>query len=112
MKTNKLKVIKDYKNLSDEMKEQIKLTYSDGYSQYLIEFKNSKGENITALPFETDDRIYMVKMSVQRTEKVKENESDYDDNDVIDTDVNEKNQEEPADIEYSKEDEDEDDEEN
>ena len=78
-KQDKLRVIKDYSKLSDELKEQIKLAYPEGYSQHLIEFTNSKGEIVSALPFELPDRVYLIKMSVKTANQIILDDDDYDD---------------------------------
>jgi len=77
-KQDKLRIIKDYSKLSDELKEQVKLEYSEGYSQNLIEFKNAKGELVSALPFELPDRIYLIKMSVKTANQIILDDDDYD----------------------------------
>jgi hypothetical protein len=78
-KQDKLRIIKDYSKLSDELKEQIKLAYPEGYSQHLIEFKNAKGELVSALPFELPDRVYLIKMSVKTANQIILDDDDYDD---------------------------------
>ena len=40
MKTNKLRVIQDFEKVSQDIQEQIKLVYPEGFSEYLVEFKN------------------------------------------------------------------------
>ncbi|NPA35725.1 MAG: hypothetical protein GXO47_02640 [Chlorobi bacterium] len=77
-KQDKLRIIKDYAKLSDELKEQIKLAYPEGYSQHLIEFTNAKGELVSALPFELPDRIYLIKMSVKTANQIILDDDDYD----------------------------------
>ncbi|MFA8437072.1 MAG: hypothetical protein ACEPOZ_21405 [Marinifilaceae bacterium] len=80
MKTiNKPRLIQDYEKLSKEIQEQIKLYYPEGYEEYLIEFKNTKGEQVSALPFETEDKVYMVRMSVRKAQQLVEDDSDFDD---------------------------------
>ena len=78
-KQDKLRIIKDYSKLSDELKEQIKLEYPEGYSQHLIEFTNAKGELVSALPFELPDKIYLIKMSVKTANQIILDDDDYDD---------------------------------
>ena len=51
MMKNKPRIIKDYDKLDKAIKEQIKLEYPEGYSEYLIEFTDPKGKFISALPF-------------------------------------------------------------
>ena len=79
MDNTKLRVIQDYNKLSKELQEQVKLVYPEGFSEYLIYFKNSKGKDITALRFETDEKIYLLRMSVQMAFQIMEDDSDYDD---------------------------------
>lgn len=83
MKTNKPKVILNYEKLSTEIKEQIKLSYLEGFSEYLIEFTNSKGELVSALPFETEDKIYMIRMSIRKAMELVDLDSDYDEDGVL-----------------------------
>ena len=60
----KRRVIKDYEKLSEEIREQIKLTYPSGFSQNLITFTNKDGKRVSALPFEAEDTYYLVRMTV------------------------------------------------
>ncbi|MDE5421074.1 hypothetical protein L3073_02515 [Ancylomarina sp. DW003] len=75
---SKPKVIQNYEKLTLEIQEQLKLYYPDGYIDNLIEFTNSKGELVSALPFETDEKIYMVRMSVRKAQALVDEDSDYD----------------------------------
>lgn len=100
MVSNKTRVIKDYDKLSDDLKEQIKLVYPYGYKQHLIEFKNGNGEKVTALRFETFDKIYMIRMSILKAQKIIEDDFDFDEDNNLKDDVREKYEEEYSDIEY------------
>lgn len=100
MKTNKLRVIQDFEKVSTEIQEQIKLVYPQGFSQHLIEFKNKDNETVFALPFETDDKIYMIRMSFKKAIQLIEDDSDYDDDGILKDDIREKYEDEHADIEY------------
>jgi hypothetical protein len=78
MNSNKPKVIKDYDKLDPEIQEQIKLEYPNGYSDNLIYFTNKDGKRVSALPFETDDKYYLVRMTVYEAEKIVEDDDDFD----------------------------------
>jgi hypothetical protein len=78
MNLNKPRVIKDYEKLDPEMQERIKLEYPSGYSDSLIYFNNKEGKRVSALPFETDDKYYLVRMTVYEAEKIIEDDDDYD----------------------------------
>jgi len=83
METNKPKVIQNYEKLSNEIQEQIKLNYLEGFSEHLIEFTNPKGELVSALPFETEEKIYMIRMSVRKAMELVDQDSDYDEDGVL-----------------------------
>ncbi len=100
MGTNKLRVIKDFEKVGQEIQEQIKLVYPEGFSQHLIEYRNKDNETVYALPFETDDKIYMIRMSYKRAIQIIEDDSDYDDDGILKDEVKEKYADEHADIEY------------
>jgi len=78
MNPNKPRVIKDYDKLDPEIQEKIKLEYPSGYSENLIYFNNKDGKRVSALPFETEDKYYLVRMTVYEAEKIIEEDDDYD----------------------------------
>ena len=78
MNPSKPRVIKDYEKLDPEIQEKIKLEYPSGYSENLIYFNNKEGKRVSALPFETDDKYYLVRMTVYEAEKIIEDDDDYD----------------------------------
>ncbi len=76
---NKPRIIKDYDKLPDDILEQIKLHYPHGFNRNLITFKNAKGQFVSALPFETEDRYYLVRMTQAEAVEIIENDDDYND---------------------------------
>jgi len=107
--SNKPRVIQSYEKLSKEIQEQIKLYYSEGYIDNLIEFTNPKGELVSALPFETDEKIYMVRMSVQKAQQLVEDDTDFDDDGNLYDSKKEKYEDKYSDLDYLFSDDDEDD---
>lgn len=79
----KRRVIKDYEKLPEEIHEQIKLTYPSGFSQNLITFTNKEGKRVSALPFETDDTYYLIRMTVHEAIAIIEDDDDYDDDGML-----------------------------
>lgn len=67
---SKPRVITDFEKLPQELQEMIKLSYPEGFSNFLIEFKNKDNETVSALPFETEEKYYMVRMSVKKPYKL------------------------------------------
>ncbi|MBQ4231485.1 MAG: hypothetical protein II671_08030, partial [Salinivirgaceae bacterium] len=65
--TNKPRVIKDYDKISEEMREQVKAMYPDGFNAYLISFTNKDGQLCCGLPFETEDRMYLLRINNEDT---------------------------------------------
>ncbi len=76
---SKPKIIKDFSKLDKNLQNAIKLKYPDGYEEFLITFQNKEGQFISALPFETEEANYLVKMPVNVTSKVKDEDEEEDD---------------------------------
>lgn len=85
----KPRVVKDYDKLTEEIQEQIKLNYPFGFQRNLITFKNMKGKFISALPFETEEKYYLVRMTKAEAVEIIENDDDYNDNGLLKKDVRE-----------------------
>ncbi len=102
MSVSKPRVIKDYAKLDAAIQEQIKLVYPFGFSDNLITFNNKEGKLISALPFETDDKYYLIKMSVIEAEQIIEDDDDYNDDGFLKNRVKEGYEEKYADIDYLK----------
>ena len=77
--SSKPRVVKDYDKLDEAVAEQIKLAYPRGYHKHLVKFKNAQGDEVSALPFETDDRYYLVRMTVKQARAIIADDDDYDD---------------------------------
>ena len=56
------RVIKDFRNLPEEIREAIREKYPSGYINDLITFTDKDKHIISALPYETEDISYMIKM--------------------------------------------------
>ena len=76
---SKPRVIKDFEALDVSIQEQIKLHYPEGFEDNLIRFTNKEGKYVSALPFETDDKYYLVRMTVEKAQELIEDDDDYDD---------------------------------
>lgn len=100
MELNKPKVIIDYYKLSKDLQEQVKLVYPDGFIDNLIHFKNSKGQEVSALRFETDEKIYMLRMSTQMAFQIIDDDDDYDDDHNLKGVVKETYEEKHGDVDY------------
>jgi len=56
------RVIKDFRNLPEEIREAIREKYPSGYINDLITFTDKEKHIISALPYDTEDISYMIKM--------------------------------------------------
>jgi len=83
MSTNKPRAIQDFEKLAKDIQEQIKLTYPNGFSQHLIQFTNKDGKLVSALPFETDEKYYLVRMTTQEAKDIIFADDDYDDEGIL-----------------------------
>ncbi len=87
MEASKPRVIKDFEKLSQDLVERIKLTYPYGFSDELITFNGKDGKKISALPFETEEKYYMIKMSVSEADRIIQDDDDYDDDGILRSEV-------------------------
>jgi hypothetical protein len=74
---SKPRIIKDYDKLPEEIQEQIKLFYPYGFDKKLIMFKDAKKKLISALPFESDDYYYLIKMTKDEAQQIISDDDDY-----------------------------------
>lgn len=77
--TNKPRVLKAFEALDQEIQEQIKLAYPEGFKDHLIKFMNKDGVYQSGLPFETEDKYYLVKMTAAEAKELIADDDDYDD---------------------------------
>ena len=75
---NKPRIVKDFEKLSDEVLNLIKLEYPYGFQNKLITFKNREGKFVSALPFETQEVYYLVRMTANEAQQIIEDDEDYD----------------------------------
>lgn len=80
---SKPKVITVFEKLDDDIKQQIKLHYPQGFEKHLISFKNHKKHLISALPYETIDKHYLVKMTRESAQQLIIADEDYNENGML-----------------------------
>ncbi len=100
MAPNKPRVIKDYNKLDKALQEQIKLVYADGFADNLIHFFDKNGIKITALPFETEDKYYMLRMTENEAVQIVDEDDDFDDDGFLKTDVRQDYEDKYADLDH------------
>lgn len=76
---DKKRIVKDYENLPEEVINQVKVTYPSGFADHLVSFTNKEGKRVSALPFETEDIYYLIRMTITEAHQIIEDDEDYDD---------------------------------
>jgi len=87
--TSKPRLVTSFEKIGQDIQEQIKLEYPEGFSQHLISFVNKDGDKISALRFEMEDKIYLIKMSKIVADQLIEDDDDYDDDGNLTDDAKE-----------------------
>lgn len=79
----KKRVVKDYDVLPEEIIRQVKLRYPTGFANHLLQYTNQEGKKVSALPFETDEVYYLIRMTVLEAQRIVKEDEDYDDDGVL-----------------------------
>lgn len=75
---DKPRVLKDYESLDDSVVELIKLHYHEGFEQHLLKILSNNKKYVSVLPFETDDKHYLIRMTSLEARELIEEDDDYD----------------------------------
>lgn len=75
----KKRVIIDYKNITSEILKIFTNAYPYGHDEDIIKFTNAKGESVRAVPLETKDTKYLIKVSVEMDRRIDDFLEDDDD---------------------------------
>ena len=96
----KKRLVTSFNNLPLELQEAVKAAYPLGYTDYMMRIDKPNGDFFFAVPFETEEISYLVKIDV----KIDEAPTDDDDKDYYDDDLkgadelaNDDSDEDPAD---------------
>lgn len=82
-RTNKKRSVVSLANLSPELQEEIKKFYPHGFTDAMMRIDKPNGEFFYAVPFETDEVIYLVKINVKIDDHIEEEEDkDYYNDDL------------------------------
>ncbi len=100
MAPNKPRVIKDYNKLDKDLQEQIKLVYADGFADNLIHFFDKNGAKVSALPFETEDKYYMLRMTENEAVEIVDEDEDFDDEGFLKDNVKQDYEDKYADLDH------------
>ncbi len=76
---DKKRIVKDYEALPEEIVNQVKINYPNGFADHLVSYLNKEGKKVSALPFETEDIYYLIRMTIDEAEQIIADDEDYDD---------------------------------
>ena len=75
-------IVTSYRNLSLEMQEAVKEKYPLGFTEAMIRVDKPNGDFFYAVPFDTDEVAYLVKIDVKIDDNSDSNETNDDDVDI------------------------------
>jgi DNA-directed RNA polymerase subunit delta len=81
--SNKKRIIKDYEALPEEILNLIKLQYPRGFAENLVYYTDQHGKKVSALPFETEEIYYLVRMTIQEAKQIIQDDDDYDESGTL-----------------------------
>lgn len=77
-KQSKPKVVKDLDKLPKDVMAAIRAEYPNGFSHKLISYTTPKGEKVMALPFDTEEFSYLVRVNVLDSRNIAKGDDDDD----------------------------------
>ena len=96
----KKRLVTSFNNLPLELQEAVKAAYPLGYTDFMMRIDKPNGDFFFAVPFETEEISYLVKIDVKIDDLSNEEEDkDYYDDDLKGADelANDDSEDEPAD---------------
>ncbi len=79
MNVTKPRVVKDFEKLEPIIQQKVKHTFPYGFTEDLIYYHDKDGNRVSALPFETEDKYYLIRMTVSQALQIVADDDDYDD---------------------------------
>ncbi|MBX2889944.1 MAG: hypothetical protein KF734_03390 [Saprospiraceae bacterium] len=80
---SKKRVVKDYDALPEDIVRLVKMKYPTGYANHLVSYNDKEGKKVSALPFETDDTYYLIRMTVLEAKRIVKEDEDFDEEGVL-----------------------------
>lgn len=83
MTSSKPRIVKDYDKLPEDIINRVKMKYPDGFVDHLLSYNDKEGKKVSALPFDTDEVYYLIRMTASEARQIIEDDEDYDDTGVL-----------------------------
>ena len=79
----KKRLVTSFNNLAPELQDAVKAAYPLGYTDYMMRIDKPNGDFFFAVPFETEEISYLVKIDVKIDDaSTEEEDKDYYDDDL------------------------------
>ena len=79
----KKRLVTSFHNLSSELQDELKRLYSNGFSDSMMRIEKPNGDFFYAVPFETEEVNYLVKIDVKIDDRAEEeDDKDYYDDEI------------------------------
>lgn len=59
------------------------MKYPTGYADHLVSYTDKEGKKVSALPFETDEAYYLIRMTILEAKRIVKEDDDFDDEGVL-----------------------------
>jgi DNA-directed RNA polymerase subunit delta len=82
---SKKRLVKNYDTLPEDILQAVKAKYPTGYEQHLITYRDKDNKIVSALPFETEDIYYLIRMTVQEAKRLVRDADDIEDDSLMRT---------------------------
>ncbi len=73
----KKRIVIDYEKLPEDTLNSIKMEHPDGFEENLITFTNAQGMFVSALPYETEEVYYLIRMTEKEAQDIIKDDDDY-----------------------------------
>lgn len=79
----KKRLVTSFHNLSSELQDELKRLYPNGFSDSMMRIEKPNGDFFYAVPFETEEVNYLVKIDVKIDDRAEEDDDkDYYDDEI------------------------------
>ena len=75
-------IVTSFHNLTPEMQEAVKEKYPLGFTDSMIRVDKPNGDFFYAVPYDTDEVAYMIKIDVKIDDSAQDDDKDYYDDDL------------------------------
>ncbi|MCR9253504.1 MAG: hypothetical protein NXI20_24020 [bacterium] len=79
MNVTKPRVVKDFEKLEAIIQQKVKHTFPYGFTEDLIYYQDKDGNRVSALPFDTEEKYYLIRMTISQAMQIVADDDDYDD---------------------------------